>query len=189
MLSYFAHSEIQFILYGAGILFLLGAVLSLLAGTRKENDKVKQLEAALPGAQCAQCGYPGCRAYAEAMAEGIAPCNKCPPGGTDTVEALAEILEISVPQDESDDAIFNPETTEFIHESLCTGCGKCMRKCPVDAIEKTVIGTCRVTDQYCIDCGECIAVCPENCIERIRAEPTLKNYNWELQGIRFKRND
>ena len=109
-------NELSFLLYGAGALFLLGIVLSYLARSKGSSgdDTAQKLEKALPGAQCAQCGYPGCRAYAEAMANGTAPCNKCTPGGQDTVDTLAEILGVSVPTDESDDAIFTPRTRAYV---------------------------------------------------------------------------
>lgn len=34
------------------------------------NPIVDELEAILPQTQCGQCGYPGCRPYAEAIANG-----------------------------------------------------------------------------------------------------------------------
>ncbi|MCK0526010.1 MULTISPECIES: RnfABCDGE type electron transport complex subunit B [unclassified Anaerobiospirillum] len=182
------NNAISFLLYGAAALFALGVILSLLAraGKNDGDDKADQLEKALPGAQCAQCGYPGCRAYAEAMANGTAACNKCTPGGQDTIDTLASILGVSVPADESEDAIFAPRTVAIIHESLCTGCTKCTRHCPVDAIrgERRVVHT--VMENECIGCNECVNKCPEKCIEMVRLEPTIANFNWELHPIRFK---
>lgn len=179
--------ELKFILYGAAALFVLGAILSYLASSQKQdNDLVQRLEQALPGAQCAQCGYPGCKAYAEALASSQAPCNKCTPGGRDTTEALAQILNISVPVSESEDDIFTPRLVALIHQSLCTGCGKCKRKCPVDAIEGQIKNPHQIITEECIGCGDCATCCPEKCIEMVRLEPTLANFNWELGAIRFK---
>ncbi len=179
---------LQFIIYGAIALFVLGIVLSILARSKGGGDDeiANQLEKALPGAQCAQCGYPGCRAYAEAMANGTAACNKCTPGGQDTIDNLASILGVSVPTDESEDAIFTPRKVAIIHESLCTGCTKCTRFCPVDAIKGSPRNAHSVIENECIGCNECVNKCPENCIELVRLEPTLANYNWELRPIRFK---
>ena len=36
------------------------------------NPLVEKIEAILPQTQCGQCGYPGCKPYAEAIAEGEA---------------------------------------------------------------------------------------------------------------------
>ncbi len=182
--------ELYFVLCGAVALFVLGVVLSYLAHKGSSNADpqaalIARLEKALPGAQCAQCGFPGCRAYAEALAAGTAPCNKCTPGGQNTTDALAEILGVSVPVDDSEDAIFTPRTVAIIHESICTGCTKCSRKCPVDAIQGTIKNPHRVVEYDCIGCGDCVKCCPENCIELVRLEPTIANFNWELRSIRF----
>lgn len=182
--------ELKFILYGALSLFVLGALLSYLARSQKQdNELVILLEQALPGAQCAQCGYPGCKAYAEALAAGQVACNKCTPGGTDTTEALAQILNISVPTADNDDDIFSPRPVAMIHQSLCTGCGKCRRHCPVDAIEGVARNPHHILTEECIGCSDCVNQCPENCIEMIRLEPTVANFNWELGAIRFKGNN
>lgn len=183
------NNELLFLLVGALALFALGVLLSLLARSNKQggDDLAQRLEKALPGAQCAQCGFPGCRAYAEAMAQGSAPCNKCTPGGQDTTEALAAILGTPIPTDASDDDIFTPRLVATIHSNICTGCGKCKRHCPVDAIEGMVREAHRINERECIGCNECVKTCPERCIELIRLEPTLANYNWDLHAIRFKR--
>lgn len=183
-----ASHELYFLLYGAGALFVLGIVLSYLASSKQgqEGDLTDRLEKALPGAQCAQCGYPGCRAYAEALAAGNAPCNKCTPGGASTTEALAEILGVSAVGDDSEDAIFTPRSVAFIHKSLCTGCSKCQRYCPVDAIVGSHRDPHVVLPEECIGCGDCIKDCPEECIEMVRQEQTLAHFNWDLRAIRFQ---
>lgn len=180
--------ELYFVIYGALALFVLGIVLSYLARAKQDqgNDLVERLEKALPGAQCAQCGFPGCRAYAEALAAGTASCNKCTPGGVSTTEALAEILGVSANIEDNEDAIFTPRTVAFIHKTLCTGCGKCQRYCPVDAIEGTHHTPHVILEEECIGCGDCVKACPEECIEMIRQEQTLAHFNWDLQAIRFQ---
>lgn len=185
-----SHNELQFLLLGGLCLFILGFILSLLARSSKGGDDLAvRLEKALPGAQCAQCGYPGCKAYAEALAAGSAACNLCTPGGQDTTDTLAAILGVSVPQDESEDAIFTPRTVALIHESVCTGCTKCARHCPVDAIEGSARMPHRIIENECIGCGDCVRNCPETCIEMVRLEPGLKNFNWDLHSIRLNRTN
>ena len=58
-----------------------------------EGDPIaEQINALLPQTQCGQCGYPGCKPYAEAIAGGD-KINKCPPGGEATIQALADLLD------------------------------------------------------------------------------------------------
>ena len=77
-------------LVGLGILF--GALLGFAAEKFKvEGDPiVEQLDELLPQTQCGQCGFPGCRPYAESIANGDA-INKCPPGGQATILSLIHI--------------------------------------------------------------------------------------------------
>ena len=73
---------------------LIGGAL-LLSGKRipaNEQSPADRIEALLPQTQCAQCGFPGCRPYAEAVASGAADIDQCAPGGEATVTALANLL-------------------------------------------------------------------------------------------------
>lgn len=64
-----------------GLALVFGGILGYAAVRFKvEGDPiVDQIDALLPQTQCGQCGHPGCRPYAQAIAEGDA-INKCPPG-------------------------------------------------------------------------------------------------------------
>lgn len=177
-------NDIYFLTALAVSLFLLGLLLSFLARSSLSEQSLEQkLEQALPGVQCAQCGYPGCSAYAKAVASGEAPCNKCIPGGPDTVKLLADILGTPVPMDEGDDMIFAPRRIAFIQQSLCTGCHRCARHCPVDAIEGKVKQPHHILSEECIACGDCIKQCPEECIEMISMDLTVKNFNWNIHSV------
>ena len=72
---------------------------------------VERLDRLLPQTQCGQCGYDGCRPYAEAMARGDAGIDHCPPGGDAGARALARLLEadglqvLSVPGPDEMDAL------------------------------------------------------------------------------------
>ncbi|WP_156498256.1 RnfABCDGE type electron transport complex subunit B, partial [Oleiphilus sp. HI0079] len=59
------------------------------------NPIVDQIDNLLPQTQCGQCGHPGCRPYAQAIADGE-DINKCPPGGETTIQALADLLDVEV---------------------------------------------------------------------------------------------
>ena len=91
------------------VLFVLAVLFGALLGFAsvrfrvEGNPIVDQIDAILPQTQCGQCGYPGCRPYAEAIANGDA-INKCPPGGQSTIEALADLLDVeAVPLDAEHD--------------------------------------------------------------------------------------
>ncbi len=100
-----------------------------------DDELVEQVNELLPQTQCAQCRYPGCRPYAQAIISAGAPINLCPPGGDDTVRRLAELLSkepmpLAEPQPEG-------RSVASIDEALCIGCTHCRSACPVDAIELT----------------------------------------------------
>lgn len=179
-----SHSELFFIAGLAIALFAIGLVLSFMArSSLKEESLDSRLEKILPGVQCAQCGFPGCAAYAKAMAAGQAPCNKCTPGGPDTARELAAVLGLQVTVDMSDDMLFTPPRTAFIHQSLCTGCTRCTRVCPVDAIAGKIKEPHKVNPALCIACNECVKVCPEKCIEMISQEHSVKYFNWDIKSV------
>lgn len=128
-----------------------------------------RLDALLPQTQCTRCGYSGCRPYAEAMATGEASTNRCPPGGAETLVALASLLGASTsPLDESCGE-FAPPRIAVIDEDTCIGCAKCLPACPVDAILGARKQLHVVLAEECNGCELCIAPCPVDCI---RMEPT-----------------
>src|SRR5690606_28604360 len=99
----------------------------------EEGSMVERIDALLPQSQCGQCGYPGCRPYAEAVSAGEA-INRCAPGGDKTIAALANLLNVTVlPLDIEGDAP-PQQAVAFIREAECIGCTKCIQACPVDAI-------------------------------------------------------
>ena len=125
------------------------------------NEVVKELNRLLPQTQCAQCGYPGCRPYAEAMADG-APVTLCPPGGDRTAEKLAEKLGRSLEQNK----VKQPELAiAKIIESECIGCTLCITACPVDAIVGARNQIHTVLNEICTGCELCIPPCPVDCID------------------------
>jgi len=123
-----------------------------------------ELDALLPQTQCTRCGYDGCLPYAQAMAGGSADINQCPPGGGETIAALARHLRRPpLPLNPANGAESPPQVA-VIDESRCIGCAKCLPPCPVDAI----IGAARqmhaVIYELCNGCELCIAPCPVDCI-------------------------
>ena len=70
-----------------GLALVFGAVLGFASVKFKVegNPIVEQINELLPQTQCGQCGFPGCKPYAEAIAGGE-EINRCPPGGEATVQ-------------------------------------------------------------------------------------------------------
>ena len=157
------------VLTGLGILF--GALLGMASERFKseENPLVEQINTLLPQTQCGQCGYPGCRPYAEAINQGDA-INKCPPGGDATIHALADLL--GREPEPLDGETATEDTVAFIREAECIGCTKCIQACPVDAIIGAAKQMHTVIEDECTGCDLCVAPCPVDCIDMLpRSKP------------------
>jgi Na+-translocating ferredoxin:NAD+ oxidoreductase subunit B len=146
----------------------IGALLAYVSKTfRLESDPVlERINDLLPQTQCGQCGYPGCKPYAEAIASGDA-INKCPPGGEKTILNLADLLNLqALPLDQT----YGHEEIKkvaFIREAECIGCAKCIPACPVDAILGAPKFMHTVIESECTGCDLCIDPCPVDCIDLI----------------------
>lgn len=173
------------VLAALAALALLGIVFGALLGFASErfavdeDPIVEQILDKLPQTQCGQCGYPGCRAYAEAIANGEA-INKCPPGGQTTINALATLLNVEAPELDAEHGIEKPPMVAFIHEELCIGCTKCIQACPVDAILGAAKQMHTVIGSECTGCDLCVDPCPVDCIEMIPVPTTPQTWRWEL---------
>ncbi|MCP4598249.1 electron transport complex subunit RsxB [Neptuniibacter sp.] len=143
------------------------------------NPLVDQIDGMLPQTQCGQCGYPGCRPYAEAIAEGDA-INKCPPGGQSTVEALADLLDVEAVPLEAGAEEEPVKTVAYIREDECIGCTKCIQACPVDAILGAAKQMHTVIESECTGCDLCVEPCPVDCIDMLPIETTLNTWKWDM---------
>ncbi|HEY9130418.1 MAG TPA: RnfABCDGE type electron transport complex subunit B [Dyella sp.] len=123
-----------------------------------------RIDALLPQTQCEQCGYHGCRPYAEAIASDAAPINYCPPGGAVGIAKLAALLDRpTLPLDPAH-GIEKPRTLARIVEADCIGCTKCIQVCPVDAIVGSAKLMHTVIADACTGCELCVPACPVDCI-------------------------
>ncbi|MEP6391841.1 MAG: electron transport complex subunit RsxB [Halioglobus sp.] len=166
-------------LVGLGAVF--GALLGFAAVRFKtEGDPIAdQINQILPQTQCGQCGYPGCRPYAEAIADGDA-INKCPPGGETTIAELADLLDVEAPPLDAEHGEEKVKAVAFIREAECIGCTKCIQACPVDAILGAAKQMHTVIAQECTGCDLCLEPCPVDCIDMIPQEETLQTWHWTL---------
>ncbi|WP_136254365.1 electron transport complex subunit RsxB [Onishia niordana] len=166
------HGMLAAIFALAGLSVAFGALLGY-AGERfrVEGDPlVERIDALLPQTQCGQCGYPGCKPYAEAISGGDA-INKCPPGGDATIAALADLLgrEASPLDGEAQDA----PRVAYIREDECIGCTKCIQACPVDAILGAAKHMHTVIADECTGCDLCLDPCPVDCIDMIARDDAI----------------
>jgi electron transport complex protein RnfB len=121
--------------------------------------------AVLPQTQCMRCGYPDCAAYANAVSDGTAGINQCPPGGSEGVQRLADLTGQPVVALSAVHGHEGPRTVAFVDESWCIGCTLCIKACPVDAILGANKLMHTVMESYCTGCELCLPVCPVDCIE------------------------
>lgn len=154
------------------------------SGIKNQHDDIaiaeliEEVNRRLPQTQCAQCGHPGCRPYAQAIIEDHAPINQCPPGGEALIKELADFLGTdSIPLD-SNKGETKPSQIAVILEDDCIGCALCIAACPVDAI----VGASRymhtVIASHCTGCELCLPPCPVDCIELRPAELPIHRWQW-----------
>lgn len=166
------------------IFIALAVIFGLLLGYAAVRFKVegnpvaRQIDQILPQTQCGQCGFPGCKPYAEALSNEETEVNLCVPGGTEVMLQIAEItgLEPKAMEDTSGDAPV--KITAFIDEDVCIGCVLCIKECPVDAILGATKLMHTVIQSECTGCEKCVPVCPVDCIEMREPEQNIQNWHW-----------
>lgn len=163
---------------------ILGAMLGYASIKFKvEGDPlVEKIESVLPQTQCGQCGYPGCRPYAEAISKGE-EINLCPPGGAEGVQKLADLLGREV---KPLDAEEKPKQVALIDENTCIGCTLCIQACPVDAIVGAAKQMHTIVAPLCTGCELCLPPCPVECIHMEAIPETIHNWKWKHPVIAIK---
>ena len=162
---------------------VFGAVLGFAAIRFKVDGDpiVDQIDNLLPQTQCGQCGHPGCKPYAEAIANGEA-INRCPPGGEATIKALADLLDLEVIPLDAEHGSEAIRTIAYIREDECIGCTKCIQACPVDAILGAAKQMHTVIVDECTGCDLCVEPCPVDCIDMLPVQVTPGSWHWQHPG-------
>ena len=144
---------------------LAGIATVATANGDRQISLADRIDALLPQTQCRRCTFEGCRPYAEAIAQGAADINQCPPGGERTAKALARLMGVEPkPVGKEFGTVPDHPAVAFIDESTCIGCTKCIQACPVDAIVGASRHMHTVIAADCTGCELCIPPCPVDCI-------------------------
>ena len=155
--------------------------------TTTAAEHIRRIDALLPQTQCRQCGYPGCRPYAEAIAGGRADINQCPPGGDEGVRALAALLGVACKPVDPRYGVTKPPAVAVIDETLCIGCTLCIQACPVDAIVGAAKHMHTVIARDCTGCELCLPPCPVDCINIVETGVQPTRTERRLAGDRARR--
>ena len=132
-------------------------------------DLTDRIDALLPQTQCTKCGHEGCRPYAQAIAAGAEPINRCPPGGDEGIAALAGLLSVPIVPLDTTRGEHGPLLVAVIDEAHCIGCTLCIQACPVDAIVGANKRMHTVLADVCTGCDLCVPPCPVDCIDMVPA--------------------
>lgn len=139
----------------------------------------EQINALLPQTQCTRCGFPDCASYAQAIAEGEAGINQCPPGGAEGVRRLAALTGLAELPLDPEYGREGPRTLAVIDDAWCIGCTLCIQACPVDCIIGTHKHLHTVIESQCTGCELCLPVCPVDCITLVPAHPEPVPTGWQ----------
>lgn len=171
------------------IMLGLAVALGLLLGWAALKFKVDgdpliaKIDAILPQTQCGQCGFPGCKPYATAIANGEADINQCPPGGDAGVRALSDLLGVEYKPLNAEHGTPKPKSVAVIDENTCIGCTLCIQACPVDAILGAAKHMHTIISSECTGCELCLAPCPVDCITMVPIAQTPENWKWKYPTI------
>ena len=171
-----------------GIALLLGAGLGFASIKFKvEGDPlVDKIDAILPQTQCGQCGFPGCRPYANAIAGGEAEINQCPPGGEEGIRKLADLLGREFKPLSEEHGVEKPKSVAVIDEQTCIGCTLCIQACPVDAIVGAAKQMHTIITPMCTGCELCLPPCPVECIRMEPIGENIDNWKWKYPVVEIK---
>ena len=147
------------------------------------SELANAIDALLPQTQCTKCGYNGCRPYADAIANGDADINQCPPGGAAGIRKLARLLSRPEKSLNPANGLEKPRTAAVIDESRCIGCMLCIKACPVDAIVGAAKRMHTVLTASCTGCDLCLPPCPVDCIDMVELDTLAQRGNRHASAL------
>jgi electron transport complex protein RnfB len=175
-----------------GVIIFLSLVIGVALGVSAIKFKVdgdpiiEKIDSILPQTQCGQCGYPGCKPYATAIANGEADINQCPPGGDDGIHKLADLLGVDFKPLNEEHGVPKPKSVAIIDEKTCIGCTLCIQACPVDAILGSAKHMHTIIEKECTGCELCLPPCPVDCIDMVPIKETTENWKWKYPVHKLK---
>jgi electron transport complex protein RnfB len=171
-----------------GLAVVFGLLLGFAAIRFKvESDPiVDKVDAILPQTQCGQCGFAGCRPYAEAIAGGEADINRCPPGGETVIMALADLLGVDPKPLDDEVGEEKAKMVAEIDEQICIGCTLCLQACPVDAILGAAKQMHTIIESECTGCELCVEPCPVDCIYMVPVKEEPNTWKWPYPVVEEK---
>jgi electron transport complex protein RnfB len=175
-----------------GVIIFLSLIIGIALGISAIKFKVdgdpiiEKIDSILPQTQCGQCGYPGCKPYATAIASGEADINQCPPGGEDGIHKLADLLGVDFKPLNEEHGVPKPKSVAIIDEKTCIGCTLCIQACPVDAILGSAKHMHTIIEKECTGCELCLPPCPVDCIEMVPIKETTENWKWKYPVHKLK---
>ena len=175
-----------------GVIIFLSLIIGFALGISAIKFKVdgdpiiEKIDSILPQTQCGQCGYPGCKPYATAIANGEADINQCPPGGDDGIHKLADLLGVDYKPLNEEHGTPKPKSIAIIDEKTCIGCTLCIQACPVDAILGSAKHMHTIIEKECTGCELCLPPCPVDCIEMSPIKETTENWKWKYPVHKLK---
>ena len=175
-----------------GVIIFLSLIIGVALGISAIKFKVdgdpiiEKIDSILPQTQCGQCGYPGCKPYATAIANGEADINQCPPGGDDGIHKLADLLGVDYKPLNEEHGVPKPKSVAIIDEKTCIGCTLCIQACPVDAILGSAKHMHTIIEKECTGCELCLPPCPVDCIDMVPLKETTENWKWKYPLHKLK---
>ena len=183
-----------------GAIALIAAVILFVCSKKfavKEDPRIAQVSAILPGANCGGCGFPGCSGMADALVKGADAGSleglMCPVGGSEVMGKVADLLGMAIANTDPMVAVVRcngncevrPRIAEYnglrtctamnacgAGETGCLGCGDCVAACQFDAIHMNPeTGLPEVDEDKCTGCGACTKACPRHIIELRKKGP------------------
>ena len=195
-----------------GIFGVLLAVASIVFRVH-QDERIGLIRAALPGANCGGCGYPGCDGYASGVVNEGAPVNKCSVGGAAVTEKIAAIMGVAAGDSVPLRAFLRCKGTkecsprQLVYEGIndcrsavtipggspnacpfgCVGLGTCVKVCKFGALSMGEDGLPKVDIKKCVGCGACVEACPKAmlCLEPVTADVIVAcNSHWKGPAVK-----